>query len=931
MCLCSTALTMPGRGLSVVYCSGAAPLWGLAARPGCGYGWSAVAPRIEIRLLGPVELMVGGKPVGLGGTKQRAVLAMLALAPNQAVSADRLTDGLWQGALPTSAPKMVQHYIWQLRKALPESADAQIVTRGRSYELRIDEDGIDVRRLRRLLATASGASTNGELHAALELWRGDPLADVADEPFAAAEIRELQALRLDALEQLVQDELAAGRVREALDGIDELVSGDPLRERTHALRMLALYRAGRQSEALDAFRSARQTLLEELGVEPGSELRRLQAAILRQDPDLEPLRPTRSLPQPLIIRGVPPLSGRDAELAVLMAIWQRARAGRGAAGGCGGRVRDGQDAAGGRARCARPPATAHRCCTPTPLSAPAEVEAATAAAATGRTRRRCSSSTTSTTVGADVCRGGGARRGAGGRPPRARTAMASSDAAALASAVDGAARTVATRCRGGAARDRLLRRWRRCRRASGRGSSGAISRCAGRAAAPRRGVGPRRRGAPGERRGVRASRGRSGAADRAGSRHRVGDRAAARLPNGHASSFTRNEPGGVIACPYQGTGRLRCRRRRAASSGASASSRRWWPASRRHRCWRSSARRAAASPRCCAPAGTGARGRGAARQRALAAAHACGPVEHPPRELRAGAPRPARRAAARGRRPVRGALHRLPGRGASARRSSPRSRALASRAGVHVVVVASAPTSTAAARATRSCRALLGGQPACSSGRCAARSCGGRSSGPRERVGLSVEPELTDALVAEVEGEPGALPLLSTALAGALGAQRRATAADGRPTSDAGRRAWLGRSPGRGRLRRGSPEQQRAGSARSAAALGRRRRGRRRRSAAERAARSSTRQSADIVDALADRRLLTLDERLGGGRPRGAVARVAAAAQHGSTRTPSTARPGTGSPMPPAPGARPTATRASSTAAPGWPRRSSGAPATATS
>ena len=292
-----------------------------------------MALRTEIRLLGPVELIVGGEPVTLGGTKQRAVLAMLALAANQSVSADRLMDGLWEDRLPASAPKMVQHYIWQLRKALPASADAEIVTRGRSYELRIDEDEIDVRRFRRLLATANAGSANGERRAALELWHGDPLADVADEPFAAAEIRELETLRLDALEQLAEDDLVEGRVREALDRIDQLVSSDPLRERAHALRMLALYRAGRQSEALGAFRSARETLLEELGVEPGSELRRLQAAILRQDPDLEPRRLTRSLPQQLVVRGVPPLSGRDAERAGLMAIWERARAGRGGAVG----------------------------------------------------------------------------------------------------------------------------------------------------------------------------------------------------------------------------------------------------------------------------------------------------------------------------------------------------------------------------------------------------------------------------------------------------------------------------------------------------------------------------------------------------------------------------------------------------------------------
>ena len=334
----------------------------------------------EIRLLGPVELVVGGEPVRLGGTKQRAVLAMLALEPNQSVSADRLMDGLWEDRLPPSAPKMVQHYIWQLRSALPKSAGAEIITRGRGYELRIDEDGIDARRFRRLLATAGVGSANGELRGALELWRGDPLADVASEPFAAAAIRELEALRLDALEQLAEDDVVEGRVREALRRIDELVSSDPLREHAYALRMRALYRAGRQSEALGAFRSARETLLEQLGVEPGSELRRLQAAILRQDPDLEPLRPTRPLPQQLVVRGVPPLSGRDAALAALMAIWQRARAGHGAVVGVTGATGMGKTrlAAELAAEAARHSASVLYTAAD---DEPAEVEAAAAAAA----------------------------------------------------------------------------------------------------------------------------------------------------------------------------------------------------------------------------------------------------------------------------------------------------------------------------------------------------------------------------------------------------------------------------------------------------------------------------------------------------------------------------------------------------------------------
>jgi len=199
-----------------------------------------------------MELLVDGEPVELGPTKQRAVLAMLALEANQVVSADRLMDGLWEERLPASAAKMVQHYIWQLRRALRNGADAEIATRGRGYELRIDDARVDARRFRTLLTAAAGGEQNGELATALELWRGQPLEDVAGEPFAAVEIRRLEALRLDALERAAERELAEGRPREALARVDELLAADRLRERAHALGMLALYRAGRQSEALAA-------------------------------------------------------------------------------------------------------------------------------------------------------------------------------------------------------------------------------------------------------------------------------------------------------------------------------------------------------------------------------------------------------------------------------------------------------------------------------------------------------------------------------------------------------------------------------------------------------------------------------------------------------------------------------------------------------
>ena len=234
---------------------------------------------MDLRLLGPVEAFVDGRPVTLGPPKQRALLAMLALEAGRTVSADRLVDGLWGDEPPASAPKMVQLYVSQLRR-LMNGNGAEIVTRGRGYELRVQDEDLDVVRFTRLLE-------GGRAREALSLWRGQALADLGDEPFAAAEIQRLEELRLRATEQAIDEDLAAGRHAELIAELDALVAANPLRERLHAQRMLALYRAGRQSEALEAYREARRVLVEEIGVEPGAELQRLQGAILAQDPALD--------------------------------------------------------------------------------------------------------------------------------------------------------------------------------------------------------------------------------------------------------------------------------------------------------------------------------------------------------------------------------------------------------------------------------------------------------------------------------------------------------------------------------------------------------------------------------------------------------------------------------------------------------------------
>src|SRR6188472_1744137 len=159
---------------------------------------------MQIRVLGHLEATVDDRPVALGGAKQRAVLAMLGLEANRMVTADHLIAGLWGEDPPASAAKMVQNYVWRLRTAIDGDGGVQIITRGRGYELHIDAECVDLRRFERLLAEAGRAAAAGErtdaAREALALWRGPALADVADEPFAASEIRRLDELRIEAAE-----------------------------------------------------------------------------------------------------------------------------------------------------------------------------------------------------------------------------------------------------------------------------------------------------------------------------------------------------------------------------------------------------------------------------------------------------------------------------------------------------------------------------------------------------------------------------------------------------------------------------------------------------------------------------------------------------------------------------------------------------------
>ncbi|HET8823198.1 MAG TPA: BTAD domain-containing putative transcriptional regulator, partial [Thermoleophilaceae bacterium] len=248
---------------------------------------------MDFRILGPLEALDGGEPVALGGSKRRAVLALLLLHPNETVSSERLIDELWGEGTPATAAKTLQAHVSRLRKALAGGADGPIVTHGHGYELRVGPDDVDSHRFERLLGEARAELADGRpaaagrlLESALALWRGPPLADLAYEPFAQAEIARLEDLRVAAQEQLVEAKLALGRHADVIGELERLVDAHPYRERLRAQLMLALYRADRQADALQAYQDARIALVEELGIEPGERLRELERAILAQDPAL---------------------------------------------------------------------------------------------------------------------------------------------------------------------------------------------------------------------------------------------------------------------------------------------------------------------------------------------------------------------------------------------------------------------------------------------------------------------------------------------------------------------------------------------------------------------------------------------------------------------------------------------------------------------
>jgi predicted ATPase/DNA-binding SARP family transcriptional activator len=286
---------------------------------------------MEFRVLGQLEVRDGDRVLDIGRGKQSALLALLLLHPDHALSADRLIDELWGERPPATARKTLQVHVLRLRKALGPGI---IVTRPPTYAVELEGHDLDLHHFERLLAEGRDALAAGDadraatlLKDALVLWRGPPLVDLGFEAFAQPEIARLDELRLAAVEEQIDAELVLGRHAEMVPELERLVARHPLRERLRGQHMLALYRSGRQADALDAYRAARAALVDELGIEPGPALRELHGRVLAQNPMLEappavaaPPSGRGNLPQPATS-----FVGREQELEELGAIIERER------------------------------------------------------------------------------------------------------------------------------------------------------------------------------------------------------------------------------------------------------------------------------------------------------------------------------------------------------------------------------------------------------------------------------------------------------------------------------------------------------------------------------------------------------------------------------------------------------------------------------
>ena len=261
---------------------------------------------MEFRILGPLEVRgEGGQRLPLPSGRHRALLALLLLHANEVVPTERLIDELWAGQPTENAATALYGYVSQLRKALRDGGRQILHTRAPGYLIELEPAQLDATRAEALVADGRAAMRAGEpaqaatvLREALALWRGPPLAELAYESFAQPEIRRLEELRLAALEERIEADLALGSHRDVIAELEALVAEQPLRERLRAQLMLALYRAGRQAEALAAYQDGRRALVEELGIDPSRPLQELEQAILRQDPELDPVAQRPPMPPP---------------------------------------------------------------------------------------------------------------------------------------------------------------------------------------------------------------------------------------------------------------------------------------------------------------------------------------------------------------------------------------------------------------------------------------------------------------------------------------------------------------------------------------------------------------------------------------------------------------------------------------------------------
>jgi WD40 repeat protein/DNA-binding SARP family transcriptional activator/class 3 adenylate cyclase len=296
----------------------------MRARVSGSRGRRVYGGKLHFRVLGPLEVDAGSGPIALGGPKQRAVLARLLIRPNELVAADALVDEVWGNDPPEKARNVIQTYVSHLRKALGHD---RIQSHAPGYRLRVEPSELDAARFDGLLGDAKKALpldpniAVGLLDDALSLWRGPALADVAEQPFLLAEAARLEDSRLQAQEDRIEALLECGAQARAIGELEVLVGRHRFREKLWTLLMLALYRDGRQAEALRAYRRAREILVEELGIDPSPELARLHERVLKQDPTLdlrgEPLRGYRLLEKigegrtGVVFRAIQPHVGRD--------------------------------------------------------------------------------------------------------------------------------------------------------------------------------------------------------------------------------------------------------------------------------------------------------------------------------------------------------------------------------------------------------------------------------------------------------------------------------------------------------------------------------------------------------------------------------------------------------------------------------------------